>query len=66
MLNINNIHEVNDWAISQGIHFNRASDLISPAYMAPGALDDQDNKQQLIDHVMILDDSDGKDYKKWI
>ena len=34
--------------------------------MAPGALDDQDNKQQLIDHVMILDDSDGKDYKKWI
>jgi MoaA/NifB/PqqE/SkfB family radical SAM enzyme len=67
VLNINNIHEVNDWALSHGISFNRASDLIRPAYMAPHAsLDKQDNRQQLIDHVMILDNRDGKDYKKWL
>ena len=65
-LNINNIHEVEDWATSYDIRFHRASDLIAPTYMTPSALDDQDNKQQLIDHVMILDDIDGKDHTKWI
>ena len=65
-LNINNIHEVEDWATSYDIRFHRASDLITPTYMTPSALDDQDNKQQLIDHVMILDDIDGKDHTKWI
>jgi MoaA/NifB/PqqE/SkfB family radical SAM enzyme len=67
VLNINNIHEVSDWATSHGIYYCRASDLITPAFMAPHAsLDEQDNRQQLIDHVMILDDRDGKDYKKWL
>ena len=57
---------MSEWAVDHGIHFNRASDLISPAFMAPGALAEMKNKNNFIDHVMILDDRDGKDYTQWI
>jgi MoaA/NifB/PqqE/SkfB family radical SAM enzyme len=65
-LNINNLHEVESWCTANKITYNRASDLIEPAYLAPGALADVELKQQLIAHMERLDRVHGTNYRDFI
>ena len=65
-LNVNHLHEVEAWCNANKITYNRASDLIEPAYLAPGALADVELKQQLIAHMERLDRVHGTNYRDFI
>lgn len=65
-LNVNHMHEVEQWCKQNKIGFYRATECIDPDYMSPGALDNPALRQKLIDKMKVLDKIHGTNYREFI
>lgn len=65
-LNVNHIHEVEEWCNNKQLNYSISTPVISPDFMSPQALDNPTLKDKLIEQMQIQDKIWGSCYREFI